>query len=166
MFWVVKHPHTPVALHLANPNVCTVLARRGKKSASSSTSPVPADEPTNIRTERVVSRTRKIWPSDITKLVEEFNKGSSQRQLAIQFGIHRETVGKLLREAGVNTSRHRIPEAKAREICRLYATGLSCISVGRQLGMHPSSIYSLLKRRGVKLRDARWRTTKSRKKLS
>ena len=110
------------------------------------------DQATGAVRHTVSHRPAKVAAIDVAALVARHREGYTLRQLAGEFGAHRTTIARLLREAGVQTDRFAVPQATVEEACRLYATGLSCADVARRLGKTPSAVHGVLRRSGIQMR--------------
>lgn len=100
-------------------------------------------------------RTPKELPSEIQQaIVDGYQSGTSMKELARVFGVHRTTIRAAL-------DRHRAPIREQRAISsaqvasasRLYQSGLSLAAVGEKLGFNAQTIATHLRRAGVSLRD-------------
>jgi DNA invertase Pin-like site-specific DNA recombinase len=98
---------------------------------------------------------RQLRPAEIDHLVAAYQSGSSVYELADTFGIHRSTVGRLLRKQGVDTTPPGLdPEQLARAI-QLYQSGLSLSTIACKLSVPQSTMREHLLVAGVKMREAR-----------
>ena len=79
--------------------------------------------------------------------------GSTVYQLAEQFRINRQTVSRLLEREGVPRRGRPLSPAQIEQATRLYATGLSLVSVGKQLGCDGSTVHLALRKAAVRMRD-------------
>jgi DNA-binding CsgD family transcriptional regulator len=90
-------------------------------------------------------------------LVIGYKTGSTVYQLAEQFRINRGTVSKLLEREGVPRRGRPLSPTQVEQASQLYATGMSLVSVGKQLGCDGSTIHLALRKAGVQMRDAHGR---------
>lgn len=94
----------------------------------------------------------RLGESILANIVEAYRQGESSRSLSVRFGIARNTVDELARQAGLPRHVTRMTDAEQTKAIRLYESGQSLQRVGNQLGRSPGTIWLLLKRRGVELR--------------
>lgn len=73
------------------------------------------------------------------------------RAVAAEFRISRTTVSRILTVHGIDASRSMKP-ADVKRAVRMYAEGLSSITIGQQLGFDNHTILKALRRAGVKVR--------------
>lgn len=79
----------------SHPRECLLrLAKRGGRGR-------PLTEATAVRRQIQV----RLSPDDIDRLVEGYQAGSRTTQLAVKFGVHRNTVQRLLRARGAHLAR-------------------------------------------------------------
>ncbi|MBY6676259.1 Hin recombinase [Rhodococcus sp. BP-332] len=105
---------------------------------------------------------RRLSEPELDQLVAEYMSGKTAPQVAELFGIHRQTVARLLASRGVATrSRARIDAKLLAELTWHYERGKSTVELGRQYGLAASSVGKALKKSGVTLRPPkfnRWTT--------
>ncbi|WP_143544344.1 MULTISPECIES: hypothetical protein [unclassified Rhodococcus (in: high G+C Gram-positive bacteria)] len=90
-------------------------------------------------------------------LVSEYEAGKTAPEVAELFGIHRQTVARLLASRGVTTrSRARIDAKLLAELTWHYERGRSTVELGRQYGLAASSVGKALKKSGVTLRQPKF----------
>lgn len=117
---------------------------------------VPSSSKTvNVRTPKAIYR--RLRPEQVEELVIGYQAGSTVYQLADQFRINRGTVSRLLERQCIPRRRHPISPAQIGQATQLYATGLSLVSVGRQLGCNGSTIHLALRKAEVPMRDTHGR---------
>lgn len=132
------------------------------------------------RNERKVKRRPgrpSLNPTDVDRIVEMWNEGYRQIEIAKEIGIARQTVKKYLLERDVDLDAPRrltdkqkghymsalgIPRKKARmdrdqeiETIRLYERGSRVLYIANSLGVSTATVYAVLRRNGVPLRAAR-----------
>jgi IS30 family transposase len=100
---------------------------------------------------------RRLGPAEVASLVERYQAGATARQLAGEFGVHRVTVGKLLRREGVRLRLDGLDPNQVEQAARLYAQGWSSARIGARLGVAPSTVWRGLISRGVRMRDTHGR---------
>ncbi len=80
--------------------------------------------------------------------------GASTRQVSAEVGMHRQTVMRHLRRAGVTRYRVGLDSAGAAQARRLYFEGHTLAEVGALLGVAPSTIGWYLKLDGISSRPS------------
>lgn len=96
---------------------------------------------------------RLLRADEIEALIAGYTEGATLRELAARFGIHRHTVAKHLKDAGVQRRLQPLTASQIEEAARLYAEGMSVMEVGAKLGVHGSTVSLVLKRHGVARRN-------------
>jgi DNA invertase Pin-like site-specific DNA recombinase len=76
-------------------------------------------------------------------------------ELGTRFGIHRVTVGRLLRARGVNTTPPGLHPDDLSEAIDLYRAGLSTARIAKKFGTTQSTVWLRLREAGVVMRK-RW----------
>lgn len=89
------------------------------------------------------------------EIVSAYAQGESAYVLASRYGVGRNSVLALANEAGVPRKLRRMSASETDEAVRLYNTGLSFVSVGKQIGFGPTAVANALKRRRVIARPRR-----------
>ncbi len=96
----------------------------------------------------------RLRPSEIEQLITDYQSGVLVRQLAVRYGINRDTVIEHVRRNG--GVRHRYPALLPKEIveaAQFYRSGQSLATVGKHFGINASTVRSALLRAGVQMRD-------------
>ena len=100
---------------------------------------------------------RRLSPADVDDLLDAYRAGTTIRQLAVEFSIHRTTVASHLDRHGV--ARHSDQTAWDDEIltqaAELYASGLSLGGVADQFGIDVQTVANRFRRGGVPVRARR-----------
>jgi uncharacterized protein (DUF433 family) len=103
---------------------------------------------------------RKLKPHEVDELVDQYQAGSSVYQLSDRFGIHRSTVGRLLRSRGIDTTAPALTEDRVREAVQLYADGWSCKKLAKHFNVGAETVRERLHEEGVSLRGPHERIPK------
>jgi transposase-like protein len=109
------------------------------------------DRPSN-RSRRSRQFQRSLSTEEVSELVEAYESGATQQELAIRFGIHRHTVADQLDRQGFTNRRGALTPEQVTEAIHLYTRGWSLAKIGNHFGMYPTSIYYWLRKNGVTLR--------------
>ena len=83
---------------------------------------------------------------EIARLIEAYQSGKTVYELGRKFGIHRTTVGIILRRHGVSTVRRALAEDQRAEVARLRGEGWSYARLGERFGVHATTVRSFLLR--------------------
>ncbi|KAE8129276.1 transposase family protein [Bifidobacterium tibiigranuli] len=83
------------------------------------------------------------------KVVADYRRGDSMKDIAARYGIHRATVTEILRRTEVPTRRYGLPETVREEFARLYTQGLGIRAVANRLGIRGSTRGRRRLRRGA-----------------
>jgi AraC-like DNA-binding protein len=106
---------------------------------------------------RPVSRAVRLTAGQLARLVERYQSGATVYDLAAEFGMHRATVARRLKGAGVTLRLHGPTSANIDNMVRLYASGLSLVAVGERLGFTAETVRHYIQARGVQTRDTHGR---------
>lgn len=93
----------------------------------------------------------------IRAIVEGYKEGMTLRELAIRHKLGRDTVSKLLKEAGVRLRKSGLTLEEIEEAKRLYSQGSSLAVVARRFEVDPKTVWSRLTEQGIKMRDTHGR---------
>lgn len=110
---------------------------------------------------KIRQQQKRLDEDEIGQLVAEYRAGSTIYGLAAKFGCHRTTVSEHLRTHGVQMRLRPLTEERIREAVRLYGSGLSSAKVGERVGATDKTVLARLRERGVVVRDAHDRPTKT-----
>jgi hypothetical protein len=88
----------------------------------------------------VCRKKRTLSVDKIDRLVDGYRGGSTMKELTRQFGIHRVTVGLLVRRAGVPVRRASLDESLRPEIAHLRDEGWSYFRLGERYGVDPATV--------------------------
>ena len=105
----------------------------------------------------VAARAKRLNATELDLLVAGYQAGATVYELAEQFHIHRNTIARRLKAQGVQLRNSTLTDSEQARAVELYATDLSTLQIGQQLGRNPSTIWHALKRAGVQLRDCQGR---------
>lgn len=134
------------------------LLRLAKNTGSSAARPVSPQ--VNEVDPRKYEMYHLLTPTECIDVAERYRAGASATDLARQYNVHRQTIARQLKKAGIELrdQKKRSPELTA-EATILYAEGRSLDDVAKLLGVQASTIARSLKSAGVQLRPAaadRW----------
>lgn len=107
---------------------------------------------TELAQQSDVQRVRRLDAAARQLVVERYELGESQVELAAAFGVHRDTIVRCLEAVEVDRRRPGLTEGEVTRAAELYREGLSLADVGADLGRAPSSVRASLLRAGVELR--------------
>ncbi|WP_178138760.1 hypothetical protein [Ferrithrix thermotolerans] len=109
------------------------------------------------RTRRSVQRQRRLAPSEITRLAQDYAAGSTVNQLAMRYGVHRTTVLNHLEQQGIDRRRtHRVlSKDDVARAAALYSSGRSLKATGSHFGVDAETIRREFKKAGVAIRPRR-----------
>jgi transposase len=91
----------------------------------------------------------------MAELVDGYRSGKTMKELASDFGIHRNTVSAHLTEHGVPVRRGGLDQAQAAEAVRLYDEGWSSGRLGERFGVSADTVLTVLRRAGASIRPQR-----------
>jgi hypothetical protein len=137
-----------LAGQLENPN-CLVKLRPTDVALLSARPPA--------RTVRLLQPQRRLSEPEAADLADQYRHGSTVRQLAEAFGIHRTTVLSLLAAAGIERRGHqpKLTSDHLRRAIASYERGHSCATIAKELAVHPETVRRALMKAGVSIRSRR-----------
>lgn len=91
-------------------------------------------------------------PRQIDDIVGAYHAGSTIKELAAHFQIHRTTVSKVLERRGVQRRYRPLTPAQIERTVIAYRVGNSVKTIGDLLGVDASTIWRTLRRKGVEVR--------------
>jgi lambda repressor-like predicted transcriptional regulator len=99
-------------------------------------------------------RTPKELPGEVQQaIVDGYRSGTSMKELARVFGVHRTTIRAALDRHGEPVRVRTISPVQVEAASQLYRSGLSLAAVGGKLGFDAATIATHLRRAGVPIRD-------------
>jgi hypothetical protein len=112
-----------------------------------------ADAPVRTSRAPLPARVRKLLASEVTQIVDAYQGGSTVVQLAVQFGIDRETVRRILNQAGRLRRPRGLTAEQVDQAVGLYGGGMSLARIGVRFGVDAKNVRRRLLERGVVMRD-------------
>ena len=102
-------------------------------------------------------RQRRLTEVQTIEIAARYEARATVYEIAAEFGCNRTTVAARLKKAGI-AMRGQPPTSEAIDsMARLYASGLSLMEVGRQLGFCANTVRNCLRRRQLQVRDTHGR---------
>jgi hypothetical protein len=92
-------------------------------------------------------------------IVARYRSGEPSTAIGVADGLNKNSVIKVLREAGIPIRRQSLTDDQIAEAVRLYEAGQSLATVGRHLGVDHGTVWRALKKRDVQMRDTHGRLT-------
>lgn len=90
-----------------------------------------------------MKRARQLRPEEIEALITHYRENGSVVAAAKAFGVTRQTAGKYLADAGINTTR-RMSESEILAARAARSEGQSATAIARLLGYSPNTILAAL----------------------
>ena len=123
-------------------------------TAPDSSEPIHSGNVNNIKTE-IKQQQKYLSDSEISEIVSKYKTGKSTYELAAEYGCHRYTISKHLKEAGIEvTNRVARKESLVGLILQLYSEWYKPAEIGRALGISADSVRRCLKENGIELRHS------------
>lgn len=94
-----------------------------------------------------------------TEIINLYFSGKPSTSIAVLHGLNKNSVIKVLREAGVEIRRRSLTIEQIDDAAQLYEAGQSLAKIGTRLGVDHGTVWRALKRRGVPMRDTHGRPT-------
>jgi hypothetical protein len=102
-------------------------------------------------------RQRRLTEAQVIEMAARYQEGATVYELAADFGCNRTTVAARLKKVGI-VMRCQSPTSEAIDLMvRLYASGLSLLKVGEQLGFCANTVRNCLRERRIQARDTHGR---------
>jgi transposase-like protein len=117
-----------------------------------------ADAPVRRPRTPLPVRVRKLLASEMAQIIDAYQGGSTVVQLAVQFGIDRETVRRILNQSGLPRHPRGLTAEKVDQAVTLYAGGMSLARIGARFGVDAKNVRRWLIETGVAMRDTHGRT--------
>ena len=93
---------------------------------------------------------RRLSTLEIDQLVREYRGGSgSIYLLAKRYGVHRQTISKILKERGLTLGRTSLSDEESGNVVELFDSGLSPNHIAKQLFRDPKTVRALLRSQGL-----------------
>ena len=90
------------------------------------------------------------------ELLERYQAGALQRELAEVYGVHRATVSAIVRRSGEVRPKG-LSETQVRDVIARYETGQSLAVIGKAIGVDHATVRNYLLKHGVQMRDTQGR---------
>ena len=98
---------------------------------------------------------RRLREGELDAIAKAYLAGATLSELSDRFGKHRRTISIELERRGV-ARRYRLVEGKRlQQAIQCYQSGLSVISIAKELGVAGDTVHKALTKAGVKLRPRR-----------
>ena len=91
------------------------------------------------------------------EIVTSYVSGEPSTAIAALYGLNKNSVIKVLREAGVPIRRQSLTNEQIDDAAQLYQAGQSLAKIGIKLGVEASTVRRALLSRGVRMRDTHGR---------
>ena len=141
----VKPPHSNIKLQLKQ---LEALAKKLPK----------LDAPARVSSARPLPAKKRYTPPEHEQaIVAEYQVGTTTYQLARKYGIHRNTIGRILKRRGVEMRMQGLSPAQVSEAVGLYEGGWSLARIGEHLHVDANTVRARLLERGVRMRDTQGR---------
>jgi transposase-like protein len=98
---------------------------------------------------------RQLRTGEVDELVAAYRTGGTVYTLAEQFGIHRATVGKLLRSRGIDTTPPALTPSQIERAAELYQEGWSLAKIAKRFGVDAKTVAARLHERGIAMRGSK-----------
>lgn len=95
---------------------------------------------------------RQLRPAEIDQLVAAYRTGSTVYELAARLGIHRVTVGRHLRNRGIDTTPPGLDPADVPAVAELYRSGWALAKIAKKFDTSADTVRTRLLETGVKIR--------------
>ena len=123
-------------------------ARRLLEMATTWSNNLPPSAPDKIK----YRTARQLRPAEIDQLVEAFMTGKSVQELATRFEVHRSTIGRHLRERGVDTQPYALRPEDAHTAADLYRAGWTVPQVAKHYSIGNETARARIVAEGAKMR--------------
>jgi len=100
---------------------------------------------------------RRLTLEQQAEVVRRYQAGAQMKYLAQHFGVHRSTVGAILKRHSVEPRRPELSSEQIQHAVLIYAQGKSLAVIGSELGVDAGTVHDRLREQGVIMRDAHGR---------
>jgi len=113
-----------------------------------------SDDRCHFSDRRTVQRQRRLTPSEIVSLAQEYAAGATVNRLADRFGVHRTTVLMHLERQGISRRRcvRRMSDDDVKEATHLYQLGYSLKRAAVRFGVDAETLRREFMKAGVSVR--------------
>ena len=116
--------------------------------------PEYSDNAYNIKTE-IKQQQKHLSDEEVSEIISKYKAGKSTYELAQEYGCHRYTISKHLKDVGIEvTNRVARKESLVGLILQLYSEWYKPAEIGEALGISADSVRRCLKENGIKLRHS------------
>jgi hypothetical protein len=109
-----------------------------------------ADAPVRRPRTPLPARVRKLLASEVAQIIDAYQGGSTVGQLAVQFGIDRETVRRILNQSGLPRHPRGLTAEQVDQAVTLYAGGMILARIGARFGVDAKNVRRWLIETGVR----------------
>jgi transposase len=99
---------------------------------------------------------RPLRAAEIDQLVAAYEAGATVFELATRFNIHRTTVGRHLKERGIDTRPPALDATALPKLTQLYKDGHSIATIAQHYGVSKNAVRDRLLAAGLTLRPRGW----------
>jgi DNA-binding transcriptional regulator LsrR (DeoR family) len=99
------------------------------------------------RPERRISKRLNV--DTVERLVGEYAAGTTAAEVGRRYGLARNSVLALVRQAGERVRHPRLSKSETAQMVSLYEAGLSQVDIAERLGRSPSAVWHCLQRAGL-----------------
>ena len=98
---------------------------------------------------------KDLADDEILQIIERYTAGASIYELADEFGCHRSTISRRLKQQGITVS-NKVTDRPAlvERVLKMYADGMQAKQIGVELGITPKSVSKILRDNGVRIRHS------------
>ena len=90
----------------------------------------------------------KLPRDQVLVLVDAYRAGATVYQLATQFGIHRQTVSRILKRSGVTMRRRTLSAEEVAQLLQAHQQGDTIQNIAARYGIQPSTVRKRLEESG------------------
>lgn len=105
-----------------------------------------------------MQRQRRLNEEQVRALVAAYEAGELMKDLAMNFHVDRQTVSAILKRHQVPRRPKGLDSGQIHQAVELYCQGASVAMIANEFGVDAKTVWTRLKERGVKMRDAHGRT--------
>jgi len=98
---------------------------------------------------------RRVTAAEVVEIGEQYQAGRSMNNLARQYGVHRNTIRRMLQSGDVPIRHGGLSPDRVEEAAALYRAGWSLARLGEKYGCADTAAGHALRRHGVEIRPRR-----------
>lgn len=110
------------------------------------------DKHGEVSKKKITKSQKKLSPSEVASIIEEYRNDSTSYELAEKYGCNRHTITRHLKKHGIEVTIKKLNKAEEKEAIHLYERGLTVNEVAEHFSISYSAMLRFRHRKEVKIR--------------